>query len=298
MLGVTSETMVLQLADHTVVVERGSLTVDAGAVLAPARARAGAPRSPRRATRRGRVEASVAAPGVGTWRNRRTCRRGDDRQIAAAAGCRRRGHRNRDPAGLPAAVGGVDPSLTAESPSSGLRTRAVRVNDGRHDRSAPSMTARHLLVESEGDIITITLDRPEKRNALALDVMLELTETFEHVGESDALGVVLAANGPVFSAGHNFGDMAGASIDDAAPPVRGVHDPDGHGPVDPAAGDRPRPRPGDRRRLSARGHAAISRSRRSRRRSPSPAARVACSATHPSSPSPATSVGSGRSRWR
>ena len=44
------------------------------------------------------------------------------------------------------------------------------------------MTARHLLVESEGDIVTITLDRPEKRNALALDVMLELTETFEHVG--------------------------------------------------------------------------------------------------------------------
>ena len=77
------------------------------------------------------------------------------------------------------------------------------------------MTARHVLVESEGDIVTITLDRPEKRNALALDVMLELTETFEHVGESDALGVVLAANGPVFSAGHNFGDMAGASIDDA-----------------------------------------------------------------------------------
>jgi len=77
------------------------------------------------------------------------------------------------------------------------------------------MTARHLLVESEGDIVTITLDRPEKRNALALDVMLELTEAFEQVGDSDALGVILAANGPVFSAGHNFGDMAGASIDEA-----------------------------------------------------------------------------------
>jgi len=77
------------------------------------------------------------------------------------------------------------------------------------------MTARHVLVESAGDITTITLDRPEKRNALALDVMVELTEVFEQVGDSDALGVVLAANGPVFSAGHNFGDMAGASIDDA-----------------------------------------------------------------------------------
>ncbi len=77
------------------------------------------------------------------------------------------------------------------------------------------MTAGHLLVESAGDIVTITLDRPEKRNALALDVMLELTEALEHVGASDSLGVVIAANGPVFSAGHNFGDMAGASVDEA-----------------------------------------------------------------------------------
>ncbi|MFZ4718424.1 MAG: enoyl-CoA hydratase-related protein, partial [Ilumatobacteraceae bacterium] len=50
---------------------------------------------------------------------------------------------------------------------------------------------------------------------LALDVMLELTAAFREVGDNDATGVILAANGPVFSAGHNFGDMAGASEDDA-----------------------------------------------------------------------------------
>ena len=77
------------------------------------------------------------------------------------------------------------------------------------------MTYRHLLVDTDGDITTVTLDRPEKRNALALDVMLELTDALSRVGASDALGVVIAANGPVFSAGHNFGDMAGASLDDA-----------------------------------------------------------------------------------
>lgn len=77
------------------------------------------------------------------------------------------------------------------------------------------MTYEHLLVAREGDITTITLNRPEKRNALALDVMVELTETLQEVGATDALGVVLAANGPVFSAGHNFGDMAGAGLDDA-----------------------------------------------------------------------------------
>ena len=77
------------------------------------------------------------------------------------------------------------------------------------------MTYSHVLVETDGPFTTITLNRPEKRNALALDVMVELTEVFRAVGESDATGVILAANGPVFSAGHNFGDMAGASVEDA-----------------------------------------------------------------------------------
>ncbi|MEY4173173.1 MAG: hypothetical protein RI900_338 [Actinomycetota bacterium] len=72
---------------------------------------------------------------------------------------------------------------------------------------------QHLLVEHDGPFATITLNRPEKRNALALDVMLELTEAFRAVADSEARGIVLAANGPVFSAGHNFGDMAGATLE-------------------------------------------------------------------------------------
>lgn len=83
-------------------------------------------------------------------------------------------------------------------------------------RETGAMAAyQYLLVTSDGPITTITLDRPEKRNALALDVMVELTAAFDEVGASDALGVVLAANGPVFSAGHNFGDMAGATLGQA-----------------------------------------------------------------------------------
>lgn len=76
------------------------------------------------------------------------------------------------------------------------------------------MTFQHLLVERDGPFVTLTLNRPEKRNALALDVMLELAAAFGEIAASDATGVILAANGPVFSAGHNFADMAGASIDD------------------------------------------------------------------------------------
>jgi enoyl-CoA hydratase/carnithine racemase len=77
------------------------------------------------------------------------------------------------------------------------------------------MHYEHLLVSTLDGITTITLNRPDKRNALAMGVMLELTQALREVAQSDALGVILAANGPVFSAGHNFADMAGATLDQA-----------------------------------------------------------------------------------
>ena len=79
-------------------------------------------------------------------------------------------------------------------------------------RDTSLVSYQHLLVTRDDTITTITLNRPEKRNALAFDVMTELLQAFRDVGASDALGVVLAANGPVFSAGHNFGDMAGTDL--------------------------------------------------------------------------------------
>ncbi len=77
------------------------------------------------------------------------------------------------------------------------------------------MNYQHLLLAQDGPIATITLNRPDKRNALALGVLQELTDALQAVGRSDALGLILAANGPVFSAGHNFGDMAGATLEQA-----------------------------------------------------------------------------------
>ncbi|WP_168582968.1 enoyl-CoA hydratase-related protein [Gephyromycinifex aptenodytis] len=74
------------------------------------------------------------------------------------------------------------------------------------------MDFEHLLFERDGATTTITLNRPAKRNALSFDVMTEVRDALHAAGESDTLAVVLAANGPVFSAGHNFGDMAGADL--------------------------------------------------------------------------------------
>jgi len=67
-----------------------------------------------------------------------------------------------------------------------------------------------VLCERSGDVVRITLNQPDRRNALSLTVLRELTEAFAAVGKTDAAGVVLAAQGPVFCAGHNFGDMLGA----------------------------------------------------------------------------------------
>lgn len=70
----------------------------------------------------------------------------------------------------------------------------------------------HLLVERVGPGVTVTLNRPDRRNALSLGALQELLAAFEAIGESDALGVVLAAKGPVFSSGHDFADMDGADL--------------------------------------------------------------------------------------
>jgi enoyl-CoA hydratase/carnithine racemase len=70
----------------------------------------------------------------------------------------------------------------------------------------------HVLLERSGDFTTITMNRPQRRNALSLQHMRELIAAFTSAGESDALGIVLAGNGPVFSAGHDFADVADADL--------------------------------------------------------------------------------------
>jgi len=67
-------------------------------------------------------------------------------------------------------------------------------------------------VERDGDTVRITMNRPERRNALAADHLLELRNAFAEAGRSDATGIVLGAAGPVFSAGHDFADVAAREL--------------------------------------------------------------------------------------
>ena len=74
------------------------------------------------------------------------------------------------------------------------------------------MQYEHILVERSGDFATVTMNRPRRRNALSLAHMHELIDAFTEIGASEALGVVLAGNGPVFCAGHDFADVADAGL--------------------------------------------------------------------------------------
>jgi len=67
-----------------------------------------------------------------------------------------------------------------------------------------------LRVEREGEVLRVTLARPERRNAFDAALIAELAEAFGDVGEVRA--VVLAGDGPSFSAGADV-DWQRAAID-------------------------------------------------------------------------------------
>jgi enoyl-CoA hydratase/carnithine racemase len=70
-----------------------------------------------------------------------------------------------------------------------------------------------LLVEHEAPVATITMNRPERRNALSVDMMQELIDAFKSLGSDQQVrAVVLAANGPAFSAGHDLRELVGGTI--------------------------------------------------------------------------------------
>lgn len=66
----------------------------------------------------------------------------------------------------------------------------------------------HIAVVQDGDTVRITMNRPERRNALSEAHLRELLDAFETAGAGSATGIVLGAEGKAFSAGHDFADVA------------------------------------------------------------------------------------------
>jgi enoyl-CoA hydratase/carnithine racemase len=73
-----------------------------------------------------------------------------------------------------------------------------------------------VLLEKDGPIGWLTLNRPDKRNALSLELMGDMLKKLEQVREDkETRIVVVRGNGPVFCAGHDLSEMVGTD--------RGIH---------------------------------------------------------------------------
>jgi enoyl-CoA hydratase/carnithine racemase len=74
--------------------------------------------------------------------------------------------------------------------------------------STPSIDHRNLTVSTDGAAARITLNRPEKRNALSLELMQELIAALHAASaHPDTRVIVIDAAGPAFSAGHDLSEM-------------------------------------------------------------------------------------------
>jgi enoyl-CoA hydratase/carnithine racemase len=74
------------------------------------------------------------------------------------------------------------------------------------------MSYEHILLARDGPLATVTMNRPERRNALSVPMMQELIGALDVLGKDDAVRVIIVAgNGPAFSAGHDLREMIGSS---------------------------------------------------------------------------------------
>src|SRR3954470_13826042 len=65
----------------------------------------------------------------------------------------------------------------------------------------------------EGATAVVTLNRPERRNALSLELMLDLIAALDEIGRNpEVRAVILAAGGKVFCSGHDLSEMTGRDI--------------------------------------------------------------------------------------
>ncbi len=73
----------------------------------------------------------------------------------------------------------------------------------------------NLRLQSEGRLAVVTLQRPERRNALSLELMLEFLDCLDAIARKPEFSVViLEAAGSAFSSGHDLGEMTGRNVDE------------------------------------------------------------------------------------
>ena len=71
----------------------------------------------------------------------------------------------------------------------------------------------HLVSAREGSLALLTLNRPDRRNALSLEMMQELIAQLDSIGSDNSVAVViLAAAGRGFCSGHDLAELAAGGV--------------------------------------------------------------------------------------
>jgi len=77
------------------------------------------------------------------------------------------------------------------------------------------MNYENICFATEESIALVTLNRPQRRNALSLALMREMIDCLNEIGSRrDLRAVILAATGKVFSSGHDLSEMVGREFND------------------------------------------------------------------------------------
>ena len=72
---------------------------------------------------------------------------------------------------------------------------------------------QYIDVDVSNKIVCVTMNVPDKRNALSIAHMEELTHCFKLIGSDKSLSVIiLKGNGPSFCAGHDLKELVGKSL--------------------------------------------------------------------------------------
>ncbi len=73
--------------------------------------------------------------------------------------------------------------------------------------------ANEQLLVREGSVAAITMNRPERRNALSVAMMTDLIGALRGLAaQPQTRAIILAGNGPAFSAGHDLRELVGRDI--------------------------------------------------------------------------------------
>jgi enoyl-CoA hydratase/carnithine racemase len=76
------------------------------------------------------------------------------------------------------------------------------------------ITQQHVTLQREGEIAVLTMNRPEKRNALSLAMMRELDAALDALGgDRDVRAIVVRGEGAAFSAGHDLRELVDRDVE-------------------------------------------------------------------------------------